>query len=131
MKKKILLTVSCVFALGIGVAAFAYSSKATDTSSAMSCCPKGPDSCPMKTKSGAQNATSHDLCQMKTKDSSDKETASCCDNCDCCKGDSCPMKHKTDASQTQIVDVADKQADTTAASCCCPCCGGKDAKKDG
>ena len=82
-------------------------------------------------KGEAQSTMSHDSCPMKTKDSSGKETASCCDDCNCCKGDSCPMKHKADASQTQIVDVADKQADTTAASCCCPCCGGKDAKKDG
>ena len=131
MKKKILLTVSAVLALGIGVAAFAYSNTTAAASTAMSCCPKGADSCPMKMKDDAQSSTSHDSCPMKTKDSSGKETASCCDNCDCCKGDSCPMKHKADALQTQIVDVADKQPASTASSCDCPCCGGRDAKKDG
>jgi hypothetical protein len=79
-------------------------------------------------KQDGDMSMNHDSCPMKMKDSSGTAAAaSCCDNCDCCKGDSCPMKHK-DASKTSA--DADKKADGTAASCDCPCCHHDKEKKD-
>lgn len=123
MKKKIFLTVFSVLALGIGITVFAYAN--TGAPATASCCPKGADSCPMKMKRDGQASMSHESCPMKTKDSSGNAVASCCDSCDCCKGDSCPMKHKGDAAKTST------SADGTAASCDCPCCNHDKEKKDG
>ena len=99
MNKKILLAISALLILGLAVAAFAYGTK-TSSRSAVDCCCKGAESCPMmKEKSG------------KT------EGASCCDKEDCCckgggdsccKGDSCPMKKKDEG----------KSGEKSGHSCC-------------
>ena len=123
MKKKILLALTAIMALSIGVAAFAYTNASNTKIAAASCCPKGDsDSCPMKMNSDTKTAMNHDSCPMKMKDSSGTATASCCDNCDSCKGDSCPMKKKN-ASATNIhgtLTPASTKADGK--SCDCSCC---------
>ena len=110
MKQKLLLAVSVLMLFALAVTAFAYSRTSTGLAAAASCCCCSGDSCP-----------------LKKKDASGKETASCCDDCDCrkdgkCTGDSCPMKKKGES--------ATKTADSDAKSCCCPCCGKDKEKKD-
>ncbi len=112
-------------ALSIGVAAFAYTNTANTKIAAASCCPKGDsDSCPMKMHSDTKTAMNHDSCPMKMKDSSGTATASCCDNCDCCKGDSCPMKNKDAAAKKTNESGGD------AKSCDCSCCNHDKKTKD-
>jgi hypothetical protein len=82
MKKQIILAFAMLLVFGLGTATFA-------NTISCSCCKD--DSCP-----------------MKQKDSSGKETAACCDDCDCCKGASVktvgayfkgqPLYHKTGKS---------------------------------
>ena len=117
--------------LSIGVAAFAYTDTSSGKLAAASCCPKGSsDSCPMKMTSDTKTAMNHESCPMKMKDSSGTATASCCDNCDSCKGYSCPMKNK-DASATNIHGtIRPASATSDAKSCDASCCKHDKEKKD-
>lgn len=125
MKKRSLLAIAALLVFGLGAGTLAFQQTNNIASTAMSCCCCSGDSCP-----------------MKKKDASGKETASCCDNCSCCKGenscsgDSCPMKKKGDS--------ADKAKDKPATAgpemknvtyvqgegCCCSCCNKGEEKKD-
>jgi len=112
MNKKIFLAISAMLVFGLAIVVYASSSTANltaDTTAASSCCCHG-DSCPMKSKSA-----------------DGKESASHCENCDCCHGDGescpmmkagadgkaakmahgkdCPMMNKTDASSAMATDV--------------------------
>ncbi|MEP7074709.1 MAG: hypothetical protein ABI878_02780 [Acidobacteriota bacterium] len=67
---------------------------------------------------------------MKNKGASATEKMSCCDNCDCCKGDSCPMMKHKDGDKSSMKD--DMNKDNTANDCSCSCCHhDKDAAKAG
>ena len=70
MKKRMILAFAALLVFGLSIATFAYKQTTTTNKTAMSCCCCHGDSCP-----------------MKMKDASGTET-SCCDDCDCCKGDS-------------------------------------------
>lgn len=109
MKKRMILAIAALLVFGLSIAAFAYKQATTANNTAMtsSCC-KG-DSCP-----------------MKHKDASTGETASCCDNCDCCKGgDSCPMKMKGEKSAAVSGDMQNVTVAASGESCDCSCCDHK------
>ena len=135
MRKNFTLAIAAIMVLGLAVAAFAYTRSSGTFATAMSCC--DGDKCPLKNKNAATG-----------------ETASCCDNCECC-GDSCPLKNKADASATAVNMEAGKmeagkscpmmgKAESTTAvrteakpevkadgkSCSCSCCSGKKENKD-
>jgi len=116
MKKQTLLTIAALLVFGLGAGTLAYQQNTHTATTAMSCCCKG-DSCP-----------------MKKKDVSVMEAASCCDNCDCCKGegsctgDSCPMKKKGEKPHTMSAAMTSATAVKGDEGCCCSCCA---AKKDG
>ena len=97
MKKRILMTVSVMFILALGLAAYAFTSAGVSEKASMECCCKG-GSCPMKSAGG------------------DKSKDSCCDMADCCckKGDSCPMMKKGDAATAEHKDCCVKAAPKTA-----------------
>jgi hypothetical protein len=114
MKRKLIFVVSIFALFAFSIAAYAYTRTSSQTALAAACCCCSGDSCP-----------------IKKKDASGKETASCCDSCDCCKdgkctGDSCPMKKK-DGSHA---DHATMPHDSMAAEHegCCSCCKGKEKK---
>ena len=98
MKKKILLVISIILALGLGVAAVAYQRATLNTQTTASCCCCSGDSCPMKANAATGD---HESC--------------CGDDC-CCKdgGESCPMKKGSNAAMT--AHSADKKEG------CCSCC---------
>ena len=108
MKKSLVLGVIAFVALGIGAGTFAYQQT---SGTSMACC-KGSDSCPLKSKAAA----GHD-------------TASCCENCDCCEGHhaagaaSCPMHDKAD--QPKAAAAGDATVVVHGESCSCPCCASK------
>lgn len=107
MKKKIIFGVIAFVALGVGAGTLAYQQQ---TSSASMACCKGSDSCPLKVKAAGN------------------DTASCCENCDCCEGHhatgaaSCPMHKK--GEQTEAATTGDATV-VHGESCGCPCCASK------
>ena len=107
MKKRLILGVIAFVALGVGAGTLAYQQT---TGTSMACC-KGSDSCPLKAKAAA----GHD-------------TASCCENCDCCEGRhatgdaACPMHNK--AQQSEAAATGDATV-VHGESCGCPCCASK------
>ena len=108
MNKKLILAIAALMIVALTVVAFAYTRTTADNKAAMTCCCHS-DSCPMKSQQTASTG----------------EKASCCDNCDCCKGgkmagmdgDSCPM-HKN--AEKTAATASDKTGAKT--SCDCPCC---------
>jgi len=82
MKKKLLITLTAVFVLGLAMAVYAFNkTNHSSETAAVSCCAKS-GACPMKNHT-AQTAENH-------------LAASCCDMDDCCckTGDACPLKNK-------------------------------------
>ena len=114
MKRKILLALSILVLFALAIGAFAYARTSSTTTKAAACCCCKGDSCP-----------------MKKKDAAGKETASCCDDCGCCKdgkctGDSCPMKKMGGDAQNR----AGHAEHSDGKGCCCGCCGkDKDEEK--
>lgn len=105
MNKRIIALLAFIAVFGLALFAIAQT---TNVPNERSCCSK--DSCP-----------------MKKKDTSGKASASCCDNCDCCKdgkcsGDSCPMKKHAGETKTTSVSESGESK-----NCCedCDCCKGK------
>lgn len=121
MKKRIMLAIAAMLVLGLTIAAFAYNTTNTSNKTAMNCCSKDKDSCPMKSK---------------TESADRQNAASCCDMPDCCckgGGDSCPMKKQTETS-SQTVDMQNVTVAASAENCCqkgADCCknGGACCKK--
>lgn len=99
MKKQTFLALVVLLFFTFSGASFGYS-QFGGSKTAASCCCKG-DSCP-----------------MKKKDSSGKDSASCENDCDCCKGD----------SKARISGYMHGSPVYTDSKGCCKCCG---AKKDG
>ena len=83
MKKRIIIALTVVFALGLAMAVYALNQTHVSHKTSADCCAK-KDSCPMK--KGDVTATA--------------DKASCCDKDDCCcKGGSCPMKMNGEKSE--------------------------------
>jgi len=64
---------------------------------------------------------------MKKKDANGKETASCCDDCDCCKDGKCTgdcdcCKGKSDAKMQTVAYVSEGTSATTPTKKSCNCC---------
>lgn len=80
MKRRIILAIAALMVFGLAVAAVAFSTSTNVAAVAACCCCSG-DSCPLKNRDAVQ------------KDASVKDTGSCCDGCEHCKGcaESCPM----------------------------------------
>jgi hypothetical protein len=106
MKKRILLAITVLLVLGLGIAAFAYTTTNHSPGKSMSCCCKD-GVCPMKGQGAATG----------------EQTASCCDSPDCCcKGGSCPMKNKSDATGQTDVDMKNVKFVSGDENCDKPCC---------
>ena len=125
MKKRILLALTVVFALGLVMAVYAFN-RTNSSNSAVE------HSCPMKSMN-AEAADNHgktsccdrddccckgDSCPMKTQ--GENASAGCC----ACCGDSCPMKNK--GAQAAGIDM--KNVTVANGESCCnggACCKGK------
>jgi hypothetical protein len=115
MKKKIIATFAICALFALAMVAFAYQTTNPATADKACCC-KSADSCPMKSKGHDDKTAGHEMscckkhgedhakagdhascdccgdsCPMKKKDgaaaSASTDGKSCCDNCDCCKGE--------------------------------------------
>jgi len=132
MKRKVIATLTVVFALCLAFTVFALNQPKVSPkhTAGADCCAK-KDSCPMK--KGDATADKHSCC--------DKDDC-CCkgDSCPmkmngektegkdcCCKGGSCPMKKSEDKQTTASVDMTNVTVVADGESCCKPgadCCKG-------
>lgn len=101
MKKRVIMALTVLFALGLAMAVYALNQTHVSHKQAADCCKKS-DSCPMKNKEAKAVTTDccdnddccckGGSCPMKSEKSEGKDC--------CCKGGSCPMKKKTEEKQT-------------------------------